>query len=395
MAIAAVPGYLGTDFQTAPPGHRFSLYLEAWKSDFTLDKNNKAQTLKQVLTLPTDNTTKTLEALRARQLEQGQSLNSEIFDAVATAPFATGLGMEHPLENGFAFLNPYGLPYLPGSGVKGVLRAAARELQSGDWGGKAGWSPESITALFGGEPGKEPFTRGALSFWDVIPALAGNKMRVDVMTPHQTHYYQIDKKKNPAPPHFQSPHDSGQPNPIPFLTVAPGAQFRFVVTCESKYLSDGALKEGGWKILLLAAFNHAFEWLGFGAKTAVGYGAMTRDAKAEQQRHKDQEDARKAIEQKEAAERRQAELAQLPAFERILAEAMDTPQFKGQARRAVLFQLLKQNKITGDDRDPAVLALKDLMQVEKRWRETSTKKDPSKDHEYQDTLTAKGWLAGK
>jgi CRISPR-associated protein Cmr6 len=32
--------------------------------------------------------------------------------------------------------------------------------------------------------------------------------------------------------------------------------------------------ETHWKTLLEAAFKHAFTWLGFGAKTAVGYGAM-------------------------------------------------------------------------------------------------------------------------
>jgi CRISPR-associated protein Cmr6 len=33
-----------------------------------------------------------------------------------------------------------------------------------------------------------------------------------------------------------------------------------------------------WKVLLTVAFEHAFEWLGFGAKTSVGYGAMESEA---------------------------------------------------------------------------------------------------------------------
>lgn len=266
MSIAAVPAYLGKDFSQAPPGHRFTLYFEAWRDDFTLDGNNKAQAIKQSLLVPPESA-KALDSLRTRQLTQAEALDAEIFDAIATAPFATGLGMEHPLENGFAFLNPYGLPYLPGSGVKGVLRASARELTDGLFGGNAGWNHELIAELFGSD---DPFRRGALTFWDVIPSLPGNTLRVDVMTPHQTHYYQ-----NSA-----TPHDSGQPNPIPFLTVPPGAEFRFIVTCEEKYLKDDALKGEGWKPLLQAAFEHAFEWLGFGAKTAVGYGAMQTNRKA-------------------------------------------------------------------------------------------------------------------
>lgn len=130
----------------------------------------------------------------------------------------------------------------------------------------------------------------------MIPQIAGESLLVEIMTPHQSHYYQIDKKKNPQPPHFQSPHDSGQPNPICFLTVPPGSQFTFHVVCDTAHLKwltenkpDGAPDlfaeaEGRplWQKLLDAAFEHAFEWLGFGAKTAVGYGAMTRPTETQE-----------------------------------------------------------------------------------------------------------------
>lgn len=240
-------------------------------------------------------------------------------ETVSISHFTTGLGNEHPLENGFAFLNPYGLPYLPGSGVKGVVRHAAQELAEGMWGDTKGWSAEPVYTLMQGEGklarpvldertkqpvklsvidvllGREPpqgdsnAVRGALSFWDVIPQIEGESLMVEIMTPHQSHYYQIDKKKNPQPPHFQSPHDSGQPTPICFLTVPPGSTFTFHVICDEAHLvrltrdhPDGVpdlLQKGDdakpvWQTLLAAAFEHAFERLGFGAKTAVGYGAM-------------------------------------------------------------------------------------------------------------------------
>src|SRR5690625_7299883 len=79
-----------------------------------------------------------------------RAANGLQLDAITTAPFATGLGNEHPTENGFAFLNPYGLPYLPASGVKGVLRQAARELASGDW-GESDWSGDYINTLLGSD----------------------------------------------------------------------------------------------------------------------------------------------------------------------------------------------------------------------------------------------------
>ena len=41
--------------------------------------------------------------------------------------FVTGLGRSHPVENGFAWHSTLGTPYLPGSSVKGMVRAWAEQ----------------------------------------------------------------------------------------------------------------------------------------------------------------------------------------------------------------------------------------------------------------------------
>lgn len=317
MPIAAVPKYLGTDFQQASPGMRFGMYLKLWgvnrRSNAllweTYDINYEVRGLKQELREVkyenkvaalsdakklNENDKKTMTALFERQKRAYEAIansNSLLrLESIATAPFTTGLGNEHPLENGFAFLNPYGLPYLPGSGVKGVLRQAARELASGVWGDAHGWSDDKsyslrigdeivrysmFDAFFGLESrdGETNHIRGALSFWDVIPQIKGDSLMVEIMTPHQGHYYQ----QKPYEGNIITPHESGQPNPISFLTVPPGSGFIFHVLCDLAHLrrlAPDLAEEGRWKTLLHAAFEHAFEWLGFGAKTAVGYGAM-------------------------------------------------------------------------------------------------------------------------
>jgi len=321
MAIAAVPLYLGKDFSSASPGLRFGMYLQLWGVNRRTDEvlwtthdisyevrgqnrqerevkhENKVAALKSA-TLLTSNDRSTMESLLERQqhlfaLSAGTE-NGMALDAQAVAPFTTGLGNEHPLENGFAFLNPYGLPYLPGSGVKGVLRQAACELSSGEWGDPQGWNAAAVTALFGAEAESDSLTRGALTFWDVIPQIKGDNLSVEIMTPHQKHYYQDDQDG-------QSPHDSGQPTPITFLTVPPGSGFTFHVQCNQLLLETLApqLRENNrWRILLEHAFEHAFNWLGFGAKTAVGYGAMAEDtakkASREQQQAEQREQERKA-----------------------------------------------------------------------------------------------------
>ena len=361
MPIAAVPAYLGTDFSSASPGLRFGMYLPIWtnRADQEHEVNSRASkksreafevqdmlqaqgmnatiaTLRQrernplpdlwdkndfaarhawekVLRL-TANDKATMRALAARQSHTAQSTPHTLtLDAIATAPFTTGLGNEHPLENGFAFLNPYGLPYLPGSGVKGVLRQAARELTSGDWGDPQGWDAGTIhllerrghatiqlsiiDVLFGRETpdGDGDHVRGALSFWDALPQIPGDTLAVDIMTPHQSHYYQQrqDRKSGDS----TSPHDSGAPNPISFLTLPPGTGFAFHVVCDQAHLERLApdlAHDLRWQTLLTAAFEHAFEWLGFGAKTAVGYGAMQVNERARQQRAQAQAEAAKA-----------------------------------------------------------------------------------------------------
>src|SRR5690606_31031515 len=234
MSIAAVPDYLGRDFSEASPGMRFGMYAPLWNAQFSR-LTDYAPAIRKATTLNT-NDKKTLQALLERQQQSfagvADAQSSMMLDAVGIAPFATGLGNEHPTENGFAFLNPYGLPYLPGSGVKGVLRQAARELASGQWGDTQGWSEATITALFGLETigGDTEQLRGALTFWDVIPALKGEQLQLEVMTPHQGHYYRDG----------ESPHDSGQPIPITFLSVPPGSGFTFYVLCNQQLLVSTA-----------------------------------------------------------------------------------------------------------------------------------------------------------
>lgn len=362
MPIAAVPAYLQIDpefYLSSPPGHRFLLYFPVWGEngdDATLDWRTKdrvrkfkrskgqlefagwtdiendqfactiaaCQTPMHLEETPRARKPKAdpglkpwkplMQALAARQTHAAQATpNVLTLDASATAPFTTGLGNEHPLENGFAFLNPYGLPYLPGSGIKGVLRQAARELASGEWGDPQGWDAEKIhllerkgqaaielsviDVLFGraAESGDSDPVRGALSFWDALPQIPGDSLAVDIMTPHQSHYYQQknDRKSGSS----TSPHDSGAPNPISFLTLPPGTGFAFHVACDAAHLERLApdLAHGQrWQTLLTAAFEHAFAWLGFGAKTAVGYGAMQVNERARSQRAQAQAEAAKA-----------------------------------------------------------------------------------------------------
>ncbi len=398
MPIAAVPEYLGKlDLSKASPSLRFGMFLSVWtdrrdqesevrdragkksREGMEIDALLKGQGMDAVvqelcrrernplpglwkksdffsrkawqeLSRMTRADQERIDALNARQRSIASLLQSAgdlfILDGRSVSPFTTGLGNEHPLENGFAFLEPYGIPYLPGSGVKGVVRQAARELASGEWGETKGWTKDLIEVLFGHEDSKDA-RQGALRFWDVIPRIGGKGLMVEVMTAHQSHYYQ----------NGEAPHDSGSPNPIKFLTVPPGAEFTFHVVCNDKLLvgHPELRRDGAWQGLLQSAFAHAFEWVGFGAKTAVGYGAMEIDrAKAEAAaRRRAEEEERQ--QQEEEEKRKQAEYEALPesekriiSFEKSLDEL---PQMSPLKKDSFGLLIGEVNRLSDDAKD--------------------------------------------
>ena len=49
---------------------------------------------------------------------------------------------------------------------------------------------------------------------------------------------------------------------------------------------------------------------------------------------------------------------------------------------------------TGDDKIEVAQWLKTTTQCEKRWKETSQRKKPAKDRDYQNTLRIMNWLRG-
>lgn len=282
------------------------------------------------------------EAARVRNRLASSATRHGIGDALVTehrtlaAPFVTGIGIDTPLENGFAFLSPYGLPYLPGSAVKGVLRRAAEDLAVS---GQAGWSIPAVWRVFGFdancswfdassrydpdvvsaargewrsvydawastvEPQSNPMLagfagcvtgakrrqrakedlakflqelpendadrnaihmRGGLEAWDVIPVPSDDTgMRIDVMTPHHGAYFEGN-----APPGTWE-----DPKPHTFLTLPPGTELTFVLRWNPPAAAP-SVRANEWKEQVEAALDHAGKSLGFGAKTAVGYGRL-------------------------------------------------------------------------------------------------------------------------
>jgi CRISPR-associated protein Cmr6 len=217
---------------------------------------------------------------------------------------ARGRVLLHPASNasvtdGSVLLHhTYGVPYLPGSGIKGVARAWLRRTADLDeraerrrQAGEAAWAgmrsdardPSIVRALCGyiprgaGDEGDNARSQASVvEFYDALwlpeppegdqASTWKGPLALDVVNPHHSEYYTGDA----------DPGDNEEPVPTHRLSVAPGTRFCLVLegaTEDSKpwvdYMADDVLAP-------------ALETMGFGAWTSAGYGRfdMWPEAKA-------------------------------------------------------------------------------------------------------------------
>jgi CRISPR-associated protein Cmr6 len=198
----------------------------------------KASWIKQVTVRPVGDA-ELLHDHYARRSQLVERSGGRLLCVRTTSRLVTGLGRAHPVENGFAWHPILGTPYLPGSSLKGLLRAWALTAQI------------EVDARLG-----TPGGRGDVMLLDALP-LVPVQLELDVMTPHYGDYYGSDKP----------PGDWMSPTPVPFLVVAPGAAFHFALLPRGEQARVSLDELEQW---LLGALGE----LGAGAKTAVGYGVF-------------------------------------------------------------------------------------------------------------------------
>src|SRR5690625_8051166 len=113
MALAAVPGYLGSQFDSASPGLRFGMYLQLWCADGSRETTAQAQALERACRF-NEADPQRMAAMQQRQDAMAATLHDTQqhgIDAVTTASCTTDLGPEHPMETWVPFLTPHGLPF--------------------------------------------------------------------------------------------------------------------------------------------------------------------------------------------------------------------------------------------------------------------------------------------
>ena len=183
----------------------------------------------------------------------------------STGPFVTGMGLSHPVENGFLWHHTLGVPYLPGSSVKGLIKAWAR-----DWFLEKSEAEAILGRLFGRDANHaDGPSAGNLIVFDALP-VEPISLVAEVLTPHDGGWRiatKVESKNAPA--------DWLSPVPIPFLAVDGGARFQFAFG-----ICNGA--EAGDLDLAYEYLSGALEWIGAGAKTAIGFGRFESEKRKEE-----------------------------------------------------------------------------------------------------------------
>ncbi|MEZ4884819.1 MAG: type III-B CRISPR module RAMP protein Cmr6 [Chitinophagales bacterium] len=229
--------------------------------------------------------TNLVEQINNNHIEQIKSLLGEdkVFSELVLSPewrLSLGLGGTSVYETGLTLHHVYGIPFIPASAIKGIVRSyVTTEVYKNE---VEALSKQDFCDVFGcngeGKIGedKKPFKsfykkeaerlekendlgtrQGKVLFFDAFPQ-STIKLEADIMNPHYPEWYK-DGKTPPA--------DWQSPVPIPFLTIGKDTKFQFVIGVKSDEHLPILEKAKTW-------LENALKEKGIGAKTAVGYGYM-------------------------------------------------------------------------------------------------------------------------
>ncbi len=214
----------------------FTKYVIGWRNNWEFESKDKGEFLKKALEIKYDKKT-FKKFLKRWQLLLKETTATQITGKVLWR-LVVGLGSGSVLETSMTLHHTLGVPYIPGSALKGVVSSYYVE--------KNGREDEDYNELFGNQTQK-----GKVTFLDAYPKQFPT-LELDIMNPHYPEYYSEGK----------APADWMKPTPIKFLTVKKDTEFIFAFKTE-----DESLKKQ-----ITTLLKEALQDFGIGAKTSVGYG---------------------------------------------------------------------------------------------------------------------------
>lgn len=262
----------------------FNKFVQIDETNFKVPDNSIPEYKKKYASLK-NASSKILEKKHLNQMHFCKTFSPryETLTLVASliSPFVTGIGQTHPSEVGMTFDHTIGIPYIPASGIKGIVRFSHTlsiideavkkgrvkkdKVQKDCFDDEEDWTNIPVMFGKGGDKGNE----GRVIFLDAY-SLDVPDIKEDIMNSHYKPYYSEQK---------EAPGDYHAPVPIKFLTVENGTKFIFRVLVDKQYndLSD----DNKITDLVKKALKNSLEVEGIGAKTAVGYGRFQIESDVE------------------------------------------------------------------------------------------------------------------
>src|SRR6266568_3398010 len=174
------------------------------------------------------------------------------FHAALDWRIVIGLGGESVLETDITLHHLYGIPFIPGSALKGLTRAYVTGEIEGYKSDKIDNDNEEVQRIFGSQE-----HAGTALFFDAMPLNGEVQFVVDIMNPHYPDYYGGTKP----------PTNDQSPIPVTFLTVT-DTTFTFALASrdagKEQHMKD-VEQVKGW-------LQEALQKYGVGGKTSAGYG---------------------------------------------------------------------------------------------------------------------------
>lgn len=247
------------------------------------------------------------KAVRTLDMARSFAGDARIFRCAGR--FVTGTGNAHPLENGFTWHPTLGMPYLPGSAVKGLVRAVIETaLDDSDEARKR------LLRLWFGTEAKDDVAEqaGALIFLDALP-VAPCELKAEVLTPHMGKWYEKGDK-DPLKAEVM-PGDWHSPVPVTWL-VASNLQLQFTILPRPG--AEAIALDDVWEALEYGLSN-----IGAGAKTAIGYGLFEFEADLQQQVTRKLDGQRQKQAEQQAARQREEAMASASPARRCIIELQE------------------------------------------------------------------------
>jgi CRISPR-associated protein Cmr6 len=264
---------------------------------FYMRGENKKEVLEKIAKTKTSSASQILLSRQEKHLRSLEKIGFAVcrWQQSTVTRLACGLGIPSFAENGVFMDRIHGLPYLPGTALKGVAQDQALTemdvMMDADLRRKVRRTDAAFVSAFGSQSAEDgerldgnwEARKGHVIFLDAFPLFPenGELLEVDIINPHYQEYYGSAGVTAPA--------DYLKPNPTFFLTVGKNIPYSFAIAardasfviteddgtkCPVKLPGDTLCKKvSHW-------LQEALMQLGIGGKTRVDYGYFgepTRD----------------------------------------------------------------------------------------------------------------------